>query len=781
MTTTGNGMNGDQHPLAPYLMRPPRSWTGTLPPQPERGIAGEVWALLGRQWKVIAATTAVLVGVTALYCILVTPVYLGSANVLIEGHAPEVLGGQQIGEAQSPFLSTKYDYYQTQFSLLRSPTLARRVIEELGLASDPRFTGPRDGSEQDTGVTPALISKYQRQLTVTPIRSTRLVSVEFESADPNLSADVANAHAKLFVRTSMERIYDSTEQIRKFLEGKLEDLQVRMNEADRNLMKFQSEHRLMPLDATKDVAGERLTDLSKRLTTAEGDRIAIEAQYQLVKDRKYDSLPAVLSSALVQKLREDYDRLEVEYALLAMKFKPTYPRLKQLRGQLEHAKNLLEQETSKVVKGVEASYLAAKDTVDRLRNEIEAHRESLLKRKDAEGEFMSLVSQVETTRAIHDNLLGRIKALNVAGDANTSNMSVAEAATPAQWPASPATRLNLLISFATGLLLGGGIAFLRDSLDPTVRDAKDIQRSTGLGTLAVIPDFDTVLPHSAGARIRQRVAHTQHKAAKGLKRIGFGGNGRHGHGVLDPSQASPPLVLGNGGTLPPPAEAYRTLRTSLLLSRAVSPRVILIASAAGGEGKTTTAVNTAAALASCGATVLLIDADLRRPCCHHTLGVESEPGLSEFLTGQIETHPIQTTHIPNLSLLAAGQQVSNPTELLTSWLMCKLVQEAREKFDFVVLDSPPLLAVSDGLLLANLADGVVFVAEQGKSRSDRIRLAVQRLHTTGALPLGAVLNRGHVETEFYQYGTPARRVAVEIVPPARTDAQANPAEDSGEV
>lgn len=761
MTTNRTGMNGEQHALAPYLLRPPRSWTGTLPPQPDRGFAGEVWALLARQWKVIAGTTAALVGVTALYCLLVTPVYIGTANVLIEGSAPDVLGGHQVGDAQSPFLSTKYDYYQTQFSLLRSQTLARRVLEDQGLAGNPHFTG---GARADTGVTPALVAKYQRQLTIAPIRATRLVAVQFESPDPVLSADVANAHARLFVRTSMERVYDAVDQIRKFLETKLQDLQGRMQQSERQLMKFQSEHHLMPIDVNKDVAAERLTDLSKRVTVAEGERIALEAQYQLIQDRHVETLPAVMNSSLVQKLREDYDRLEVEYSLLAMKFKPTYPRLRQLRGQLEHARTLLDQETAKVVKGVETSYLAAKDTVDRLKAELDGQRESLLQRKDAESEFLTLVSQVETTRAIHDNLLGRIKALNVAGDAGTSNMSVAEPATPPQWPATPATRLNLIISFATGLLLGGGIAFLRDSLDPTIRDAKDFQRCTGLGTLAVIPDFDSVLPISATARLRQSVSTTQRKAAQGLKRIGF-----RNAITVDDVPGSPAVVLGNGKTTPPPAEAYRTLRTSLLLSRAVSPRVILIASAAGGEGKTTTAVNTAAALASCGATVLLIDADLRRPCCHHALGMESDPGLSEFLTGQIDEHPIQSTHIPNLSLLAAGEQVANPTELLTSWLMCKLVQDVRERYDFVVLDSPPLLAVSDGLLLANLADGVVVVAERGRSRTDRVRLAIQRLHQTGALPLGAVLNRGELDGEFYHYGTPPRRVAVEIVPPARTD------------
>jgi len=220
--------------------------------------------------------------------------------------------------------------------------------------------------------------------------------------------------------------------------------------------------------------------------------------------------------------------------------------------------------------------------------------------------------------------------------------------------------------------------------------------------------------------------------------------------------------------VPPPAEAYRTLRTALLLSRAISPRVILVSSATGAEGKTTTAVNMAAALATCGAKVLLVDADLRQPRCHTTLGVAPSPGLGDYLTGRVAEEPIQTTHVENLSLLAAGHPAPNPTELLTSWLMCKLLQDARERFEFVVLDSPPVLAVSDALLLANLADGVVFVAESGRSRQDDARLAIERVLQTGGVPVGVVLNRGRGDEGYYRYYSngPAARSADEILPPA---------------
>ena len=793
-------MTENRQPLAPYLMRPPRRWDATLPPESEGGFVQDILGLLRRRWTLIAKTVGILFTLTILYCALVKPAYVGSTNVLIEGKGPELLSGQDANAAQSPFnipasLGSKYDYYLTQFTLLQSPSLVRRVIEEQGLAKDaarwqvsylpswvkiPSFlhVAPPPNPDNGTGVPAPIVSQYLKQLTILPVRGTRLVSVQFMTPDPKLAAAVANAHAQLFVKAGLERLYESMDQIRTFLQTKLGELQTRMQEAETKLMKFQAAHNMLPIDLQKDVAGERLMDLSKRLTDAQGQLFALEAEYQLVERGNYDSLPAVLHSPLIQNLRENYDRLEVEHALLALKFRPTYPPLRQLSGQLDHAHKLLEQETAKVVKGVEAKYLASKATTEQLKNELEAQRKSLLARKDVEGEFLALTSEVETTKALHDNLLARIKDLNVAGQSSLSNITVAEPAVPPQWPSFPATKLFLILSVATGLLLGTGIAFLRESSDQTIRDARDIHRATGLGTLAVVPDFDGVLGDRNG-RVRRALG-----AAAGLVRFGSrnghangnghasanghangNGNGNGAKPAADP--ASPPLLLGNG-SVPPPAEAYRTLRTALLLSRAISPRVILVSSATGAEGKTTTAVNMAAALATCGAKVLLIDADLRQPRCHTALGLPPSPGLSDLLTGRVNTEPVQT-NVENLSLLPAGHPAANPTELLTSWLMCKLLQEARERFEFVVLDSPPILVVSDGLLLANLADGVVFVAESGRSRQDDARLAIERVLQTGGVPVGAVLNRGRSEESYYRYYRyyqgPAARSADEILPP----------------
>jgi receptor protein-tyrosine kinase len=266
----------------------------------------------------------------------------------------------------------------------------------------------------------------------------------------------------------------------------------------------------------------------------------------------------------------------------------------------------------------------------------------------------------------------------------------------------------------------------------------------------VVPDFDQPPHASLNEVVRWQAGRARQLARGGWKRAGV--NGSNGK-IVEPDGpvASPRLLLGNGHE-PPSAEAYRTLRTSLLLSReGGAPRVIVIASAAGTEGKTTTAVNTAAALASSGAPVLLIDGDLRLPRCHDALGLPLEPGLSEYLSGDVTAEPIQPTGVPNLSFLAAGHLGANPTQLLTSWRLGMLLWQARKTFDFIVIDSPPLLAVSDALLLANLADGVVLVTERGKTTLDGVKGAVQRLQQAGVTTLGVVLNRGEIEFEYYRY------------------------------
>jgi len=753
--------------LAPYVLHRAPSVAHAAPELPEWKDSGPIADLLGilkRRWRTIAISLATAMTLTAAYCAVVEPRYRARAILLIEPRGREVMPASGIGGTEDAFGSTKYDYYLTQYRLLKSPTIARRVIDDLKLASDLRFV---DSVEQPVQQTPAgtegaaagtegasvgneaagtaeaadaaIVGRYLQSLDILPERMTRLVSITFESRDPHLAAEVANAHAQAYISHDLEREYAGMRQIRTFLESKLQELYKEMQQAEQALMNYQSAHHLLPVDLNKDVAGARLMDLSRKLTEAEAERIALEAEYRLVQSGDANSIPSVVSNATIQRLREDYNRLELEHALLAAKWRPTYPALRQLRSQLDRAKSLLDTEFGKAIEAVGATYRSAVGTVDRIREELEAQRKLLVERKDEEGKLLTLAREAETTRTLYDNLLEQVKKIDIVRGANISHLSMAEPAVAPRHPSSPRTMFNLLLSMVTGVLVGMGIAFLRESIDRTIRDARGLQRATGIGTLAVVPDL-------RGPRLPKL----------GARRFGVDGanlpvvNGPGGKfaAVEGPVETK----LGIDTEIWSSVEAYRTLRTSLLLKQAPNtPRTIVFTSAVGTEGKTTTAVNTAVALASCGTSVLLIDGDLRLPRCHESLGLPRRPGLGEYLAGQLRSQPIQSTDVPNLSFVSAGRAPLNPTELLTSWRMWQLVRGARERFDYVIIDSPPVLAVSDALLLANIADGVVLVVQSRRSREDQAHAAIMRLQQVGAVILGAVLNRGEVDHEYYHY------------------------------
>lgn len=732
-------MSALSHVPAPYARRlpaPPRRWDGSsVVPS---GALQDVWALLVRRWRVIAGTVAVTMAVTGLYCLLATPWYRARATILIEGHSPELVAGQRVGADDEAFTSAKYDYYQTQFQLLQSPSLVQRVVDELHLGDDPRYVVP--------DVDP--VTAYFDQMSILPVRGTRLVTVEFTSRDPQLAADIANTHARLFVRGGLERMTGATEQIRGFLESKLGDLQRKLQTAETEVLRFQASNHLLPLDLSKDVASERLMDLSRRLTAAEAERISLEAQYRLAQQGDVDGLPAVLANPLIQKLREEYNRLEVEHALLAARYTAEYPGRKQIAGQLAHARQLLNTETRKVVRGVEANYEAARRTVADLTAELEAQRSRLIDRKDEEGELLTKMREVDTTRSLYENLLTRVKDLDILAGADASNMTLVEAAVPSGWPSWPNAKIGLLLAAITGLLFGTGLAFVRDGFDSTIRDASDLRRTTGIGTLAVIPDLDGPPPGTTRERLLWHADRARRLAVGGLHRVGLNGHA-NGNGAAGQRRSTRTVVLANGHCAAL-AEAYRTLRTSLLVADDAR-RVIVLTSPTGGAGKTSTAVNMAAAIAACGARVVLVDGDLRLPCCHRALGVPLTPGLADYLSGAAETPTIQTTSVEHLSVLSAGRHVASPTELLSSPRMVELAAQLRDNFDFVVLDSPPVLAVSDALLLARLADGVILVTERGRTRHDEAASALERLRESGVSPFGAVLNRGPIGHDYYRY------------------------------
>lgn len=723
-----------------------------------------------------------------------TPIYTAKTVLLIERQAPRAL---DIREVVSPQLALpdEYDYYKTQFEVLRSEGLAAKVISQQALETDRYFalSSPEQSSfswlgsalasvrkvfhsnatmtkipdDQLLGVDPRVIAKYLQELTIDPVQKTRLVAISFSAPDPSLSARIANAHAEAFIQQGVELRSRATEDARNFLEGKLVELKKRVEDSESALNLYRQQQGILSLDDRENVVVGRLVDLNKLLTEAEAERIGLEAQVRLVRKRDFGSLPSVLSNTLIQTLRAQLTTIEGEYAALAAQFKPGFPRLDQLKAQLDETRNRLNVEIQKAVDGIESLHLTAAAKEQELRQKMVEQKNAALNLKNASVEFAILSREVDTNRQLYDSVLQRIKEIGVATDSYSSNITVVDKATPPIVPSKPKKVLSLLFGSLLGLLGGIGLASVLEYLDNTVKSPEDVQRLLRLPNFAVVPDFltlpgYTLSPNSGDGlaeevRKRRRVTGDQDVSTL-TTRTRRRTRPSRSLTLVTPGISSVSLPANSQGSSPNPfsiiLESYRTLRTAILLSRANEPpKTLLFTSGIPGEGKSVTILNTAIVLAQMGARVLLIDADLRRPRCHELLSKPNKRGLTELLTGQRDfDEVIQSTKTSQLSFISGGLSVPpDPVELLGSQRMHAILVAAQKQYDYVLIDSPPVMPVSDAILLATMVDGVILVIDSQKTPRYIVKETQARLDNVQARILGVVLNKMDMQKSSFAF------------------------------
>jgi capsular exopolysaccharide synthesis family protein len=572
-------------------------------------------------------------------------------------------------------------------------------------------------------------------LEVKPVSGTSLVQVKITTPDPALSARLANAHAFAYVRYGIDLRSQTNEEASVFLQQKLTELKERVEQSEAALNSYRRDKGIISVDEKANVVVERLLDLNKSLTAAEGERIAVEAQVRAVQGRNLDELPAVLNSSVIGNLKGELGRLEAEYASLTKEFKPGYPPLDNLRTRVEETRRRLRSETQNQVRGIEATYQAAKTREAQLRATMEEQKKSTLSLKDSAVQYTVLAREVDTNRQLYDGVLQRLKEIGVAGDVRASNIYVTGKAHPPLWASYPDKRRSLLLGLLLGLGAGIGLAFLLEQLDNTIKSPEEAERYMQLPSLAVVPDFAI------------------------LNKVGYG------YGYLPrrlksaktqlpdkPSKDSEKQLVLDHHPLSLVTEAYRTLRSSLLLSQAGGPpHVMLLTSASRGEGKSTTTINTAIVFAQMGVRVLIIDADLRRPTCHKLLKMDNGAGLADVLAGQVECQDaIRATAAQNLFLMSSGTTPPNPAELLGSKKMQESLQQLREQYEFIFVDSSPVMAVSDAVYLSAMVDGTLLVVNR-KTPKPLVKKARTRLDTPHTKMLGIILNQVDTRHDGYAY------------------------------
>jgi polysaccharide biosynthesis transport protein len=699
----------------------------------------DCWRIIRRYRRLVVTTLSVALLLTGIVVLLLERNFTASATLLIEPEPPQVLDVRElISEAGS---TDDHDYYKTQYDLLKSRDLAAGVIRELNLEStgllgstDSRgfiakisaflsrfldLTPERAAVAETEGVRASAIDAYLARVKIEPLIGTRLVTVSFSAPDPRLAARIANAHVRHFVQQGIQLRSESRLAAVEFLENQLVQIRQRVQQSEAALNTYRHQKGIVAFDVedTNKIAQGRMEDLTKALTEAETKRINAESQMQQVKNGDYDSLPQVITNPAVTMLKPQVRNLQAQYANLSTAFNPKYPKLAELKAQLKESTRSLNNETKQVAKAILRDYTAAADQERELRSEISAEKERDLAQNDASLQDAVLAREVETNRELYKNVLLRMQQIQIGEQAPVTNVSVVDRAFPPPRPSTPKKKRDLLISGLLALVCGIGLAFILDQVDNRLKTSEEVEHYLHLPNLAVAPDFAML---SKATTSQQRLNQVRK------------------------------FLLGSEGTAvttipahePGRGDVYRSIRTALMFSRAgAPPQKMLITSAIEGEGKTWTAVHTATAFAQTGAKTLLIDADLRRAQCHDALGVDNSVGLSEVLVGQLDPgESVRFIEDRNLFLLSAGSSVPNPAELLTSARMLEVLRFFSEQYQYILMDSSPLMYASDTVGIATMADGVVLVAGSATPKNN-VRRAAERLALAGATVLGVVLNR----------------------------------------
>jgi len=525
-----------------------------------------------------------------------------------------------------------------------------------------------------------------------------------------------------------------SEEAEQFLRNKLVEIKEQLEKSEAALNDYRRAKGIIPglisLDGKDAVVLDRLTDLSKDLTHAQVARIGLEAQVALINRHQYASLPAVMSDAEIKDLDKQLNGLYAEASALSTEFKADYPPLLKVEARIRTAQTQMTVEIRKKIDEVEAMYREATERESELQAEMDRQRAETLTLNDSAAQYAILQRDVDTNRQLYEAILTRMKDVAVASGSEDSNVSVINSAEVPTVPTSPKKGREMALALIVGLTGGIGLAFLLEFLDNTLKNPEEAENYLRVPSLGVVPEFSSIT--GAGSPYGSRELLNDRPAS-----------------ALPPGRE---LVTAHG-SYSSLGEAYRNLRTALLLSRAGGPpQVTMITSATSREGKTVTAVNTAVMLAQSGARTLLIDADLRRPRCHRVLTVDNQLGLTEVLTGSRELgEVVRRTEIENFDFLGSGSAPPNPTELLGSAKMLETLTALREIYEYIIIDTSPVLPVSDPLVVAQLADGIMVVANAVATPRQQVRTAVARLEYARGKILGVVLNRIKIHSPDYQY------------------------------
>jgi capsular exopolysaccharide synthesis family protein len=671
----------------------------------------------------IAGTTLLAIVLAAAITFLITPIYRATSSIQIDRETINVtkMDNLQPGEAQSG-----QEFYQTQYELLASRSLAERVATSLNLSGDAAFKvqskslfgsiyalafGKSVDRPVAAGSEEALataVGRVMKLMSVNPVRGSRIAKISFDHPNPQVAQRIANAYAEVFISDNLERRYNATAYARKFLEDRLQQLRARLEESERQSVKYAEDQGIINLQDNKSLSSTDLEAVNAKLAEVRVDRLKKETLWKQAQLANGLGLKEILDSATIQENRKQRAQLSAQYQQKLSVFKPAFPEMVQLRDQIKELDRQMDSEVASVKQSIQAQYLAAKQEEDQLQTQLQGTKNTVIEQRSRAIQYNIIQREVDTNRQLYDGLLQRYKEIGVAGGVGTNNVSVVDRAILPEAPRSPKLSLNLLLGFIGGLILGGITAILLDYLDDSFKVPEDIERELGLPVVGVVPKPE------AGSSVDDDMSD----AHSGM------------------------------------AEAYRSLRTSLqFVTTEGLPRTMLVTSSRPSEGKTTTSISIARSMAQIGLKVLLIDGDLRNASLHKRLRQNNEVGLSNYLSSAMSPEDVvQATDYENVVLMTSGPLPPNPAELLAGPKLASLMNLASAAFDAVIIDGPPVMGLADAPVISSAVRATLMVVAAHETRRNTVRVALRRIYSARGNVVGAILNKFDLKQTGYGYG-----------------------------
>lgn len=700
-------------------------------------------SVLGRR-RTLAIVAFLAALLPSMFFILTSvPVYKAAGRLVVDQDDPaqSVIREMTKGEGAAP------GYIETQAEVLKSRSLSRAVIQKLELWKHPEFTGQSPSSWQrlqekllgkgvlaapapvqqaaspstaPVEIPSALIDAFAAKIVVAPIENSRVIQLSFQSTDPQMAAEAVNTLANTYINSDLESRFSAVQDASNWLGSRLSEQRAKVEASETALQRYRENRDAVSLDERQNIVVQRLGDLNTAVTKARTERITKQGLFNQLKtiqsDRNaLDTFPAIATNAYIQQLKAQLAETERQAAQLEETFGDRHPEMVKVKSAQQEAERRLQGEIDKFVQSVRNDYLAAEAQEKSLSEALESQKRDALDLNRKGIEYGALQREAQSNRELYDSLLQQAKAMGLSGELKRTNIRLVDAAEVPSLPVNPMGTPAYAMAGVGSLLFALGLVFGVEYFDNRIRTPEDVQQTLKLSFLGYIPDLKL------------------------------------------PSSAARSAALLTAATPPAFGEAFRRIRANLELLTPEEPgRILLVTSTGPKEGKTIVASNLALALAQAGRRVLLVDADMRRPQVHSALGERMDPGLATVLSGSIPaSQAVRQTPHGNLWVMTSGFRPQNPAELLSTTRLSATLAELRHEFEWIVIDSPPVMAVADAAILAPEVTTVLFVVAADRTRGGAAQVAVEQLERARTTVVGAVLNRvnlkghAHYQSPYY--------------------------------